>query len=88
MNSFAEGGRSGSFVLFTHDKKYLIKLTTNDELSTLFKFLPNYHHKMKHSQSLLCRIYGLYTLKHGQKKKVHIILMKNMCDLPLEVRYS
>jgi hypothetical protein len=85
MNSFAEGGRSGSFILFTHDKKYLLKLTTNDELTTLFKFLPSYHHKMKYSQSLLCRIYGIYTLKHGQKKKVNLILMKNMCELPLEV---
>ena len=62
-NNFASGGRSANPILFTHDKKYLIKTVSKDEKNVFVKMLPEFHSKMVKEQSLLCRIYGMFKVK-------------------------
>ena len=85
-DSFASGGRSGNPILFTWNKKFLIKTISFEEKNTLLKMLPEYHRKMRDYDSLLCRIYGIFRITVQDKKTTHIILMKNMCELPPEVK--
>lgn len=84
--AFAQGGRSANPILYTFDKKYLIKTISKDEKNIFLKMLPHYHQKMGKAYSLLCRIYGLYRIKVLNKVDTHIIIMKNMnSELPDEV---
>jgi hypothetical protein len=84
--AFAQGGRSANPILYTYDKKYLIKTISKDEKNVFLKMLPHYHQKMGKAYSLLCRIYGLYRIKVLNKVDTHIIIMKNMnSELPDEV---
>jgi hypothetical protein len=57
-------GKSGSFFFFTHDNKFLIKTLTNNELETLLEgFIENYYdHLNLNRQTLLAKIYGIYTV--------------------------
>jgi hypothetical protein len=57
-------GKSGSFFFFTHDNKYLVKTITNNELTTMLgAFMKNYHeHISSTPESLLARIYGLFSI--------------------------
>ena len=57
--SFASGGRSANPIIFTHDKKYLLKTISKSEKNVLLEMLPEYHRRMRDTKSLLCRIYGL-----------------------------
>lgn len=62
-NSFASGGRSANPILFTHDRKYLIKTVSKDEKDTFIKMLPEFHRRMVNDKSLLCRMYGIFRVK-------------------------
>ena len=57
-------GKSGSFFFFSHDNKFIIKTITNNELNTMLgKFMQNYYeHTSTTPESLLARIYGLYSI--------------------------
>lgn len=85
--AFASGGRSANPILYTHDKKYLIKTISKEEKNLLLSILPKFHQKMGDAYSLLCRIYGVYRIKILNKIDTHIVIMKNMCELPEEVTY-
>ena len=82
-----DGGRSGSEIIFTYDKKYLLKRIPKTERETLLKILGDYHNIMINSQSLLCRIYGLYTFAINDFEE-DIILMRNMNELSSDVFIS
>jgi hypothetical protein len=60
--SIASGGRSQNPIIFTWDKKFLIKTIDKDEKNIFLQMLPEYHKRMKDSKSLLCRIYGLFRI--------------------------
>ena len=65
MNKVRESeGKSGSFFFFSHDKKFLIKTITTNELNTMLgKFMKNYYeHTSTNSDTLLAKIYGLYSI--------------------------
>eukprot|EP00340_Litonotus_pictus_P011140 CAMPEP_0170539604 /NCGR_PEP_ID=MMETSP0209-20121228/104053_1 /TAXON_ID=665100 ORGANISM="Litonotus pictus, Strain P1" /NCGR_SAMPLE_ID=MMETSP0209 /ASSEMBLY_ACC=CAM_ASM_000301 /LENGTH=380 /DNA_ID=CAMNT_0010841611 /DNA_START=1221 /DNA_END=2359 /DNA_ORIENTATION=- len=79
--AFASGGRSANPILYTHDKKYLIKTISKEEKNILLSMLPQFHEKMGKAYSLLCRIYGLYRIQVLNKADTHILLMKNMNEL-------
>lgn len=80
--AFAKGGRSANPILYTHDQKYLIKTISKSEKNVLIKMLPDFHSRLAKPYSLLCRIYGLYRIKVLDKLDTHIIIMKNMNELP------
>ena len=86
--SFASGGRSANPIIFTYDKKYLLKTISKSEKNVLLEILPEYHRKMKDAKSLLCRIYGLYRIDVGGKQSMHLIVMRNMNELPSMTKYA
>lgn len=83
--SFASGGRSANPIIFTHDRKFLLKTISKSEKNILLKLLPEFHRRMRDLNSYLCRIYGLYRIKLGDKADVHLLLMRNMCELSNDV---
>lgn len=85
IDSFASGGRSANPIIFTHDKKFLLKTISKEEKNIFVKMLPEYHRRMRDTKSYLCRIYGVFRIKVGDKQDTHIIIMKNMNELPSDV---
>lgn len=85
--SFASGGRSANPILFTHDKRYLIKTISKEEKNIFIKLLPEFHRRMRDSKTLMCRIYGMFRVKVGDKEIAHVILMRNMGELPNDVLF-
>ena len=75
-------GRSGSFFFFSHDRKFIIKTMTKGELDLFLKIQPRLseHHK-KTPRSLLCKIFGVFTVKMSKVDAVHIMLMENTMRL-------
>jgi len=57
-------GKSGSFFFFSHDKKFLIKTLTDNELeNVLNNFMDLYYEYISENpDSLIARIYGIYTI--------------------------
>jgi hypothetical protein len=86
-DSFASGGRSSNPIIFTHDKKFLLKTITKEEKNIFIKMLPEYHRRMRDCKSYLCRIYGIFRIRVYNKQDAHIILMRNMNELPSQVQY-
>ena len=58
-------GKSGSFFFFSHDSKLIIKTIIESEMKLLMKMVGdvNNHILTSQNQSLLARIYGMYTIK-------------------------
>lgn len=82
---FAEGGRSNSPILFTHDQKYLIKIISTKEKDLLLKLLSQFYKKMNENTSFLCRIYGLYNIISNKKPEISVIILRNMNELSNKV---
>lgn len=76
-------GKSGSFFFFTSNNKFLIKTITNEELDTLLNgFMEKYYiHIINNPDSLLARLYGLYTITIKGISQVNIVLMQNINSL-------
>jgi 1-phosphatidylinositol-4-phosphate 5-kinase len=71
-------GKSGSFFFFSHDKNFIIKTMTESDLSTFKKlFMAYFKGVASRPNSLLARIYGIYTVKKEEVEPVHLILMGN-----------
>ena len=86
--SFASGGRSANPIIFTYDKKLLLKTISKSEKNVMLNILPEYHRRMRDTKSLLCRIYGLYRIEVKGKQNMHIIVMRNMNELPSLTKYA
>lgn len=81
------GGRSPNSIQYTWDKKMLIKTISKHEKKLLMKdMLTKYHVRMRDTKTLLCRIYGVFRIQIGDQYDSYVVLMKNMCDLPLDTR--
>lgn len=71
-------GASGSFFFFTYDRRFIIKTMSKSELDLFLEILPDYEiHLKENSNSLLARIYGVYTIHMHKIATVHLILMAN-----------
>lgn len=79
-------GKSGSFFFFTHDNKYMLKTIHEAEFVTLnYNYMKDYYlHCQDEEKTLLCRIYGLYTLK-VYSYNMRLILMENLCPIDEEL---
>lgn len=74
-------GKSGSFFFFSHDRGFIIKTMNSSEYSTFLKFFKQYmHHLMVNKNSLLARIYGIFTVNIEKLAPVHLIMMGNTVD--------
>ena len=72
-------GKSGSFFISTDDNQYMVKTLRSDEFELIRKtFLNEYvTYVTRNRNSLLCRIYGMYTIK-VQEKEILVIVMRNV----------
>ena len=80
MFSAGEGaGASGSFFFFSFDQRFLIKTVTKEEKLVLDKVMPEYmEHLMKmRNQSMMARIYGLFTIKTNYFEPLEVMVMQN-----------
>jgi hypothetical protein len=72
-------GKSGSFFFYSHDRKFIIKTITAEERETLLNVLNKYYKYVKeHEQTLITKIYGIYTLVIRNASSVNVILMQNL----------
>lgn len=71
-------GRSGSFFFFSHDRKFIIKTMTSGELELYLKLLPEFCNLFKtNKNSLIAKIFGVFTVNTEFMKEVHVMLMEN-----------
>ena len=69
-------GASGSFFFFSHDKRFIVKTVTKEELDVTLQLLPYMHdHFSKNPKSIISRVYGVYTVKMKTYYPVHLILV-------------
>ena len=79
FNTGEAAGASGAFFFHSHDRRFIVKTMPKDELDLLLKILPDLHrHLLKNPESLLSRIYGVYTVKMKSYGAVHMIIMGNI----------
>ena len=71
-------GKSGSFFFFSFDKRFLVKTMNNAELAVFIDCLPEYVLFLrKNHDSMIARIYGIYTVQMEDITPVHLLLMSN-----------
>jgi 1-phosphatidylinositol-4-phosphate 5-kinase len=70
-------GQSGSFFFFTKDGKYVVKTLRYNEKDTLLSLLDDlFNHFIKtKNQSLIGRVYGVYTIQTDFFEDVNIFIM-------------
>ena len=84
-------GKSGSFFFLTHDKKFMIKTINASELKIMLNILPSYiKHHLKYPDSLISKIFGVFTVKRQGMSPVILCLMENTVQLknPEMLRYK
>ena len=75
-------GKSGSFFFFSYDRKFIIKTMTNSELDYLLSILSEVScHFKENPNSLLSKIFGVFTVKTDATNEVHLMLMENTLQL-------
>ena len=71
-------GKSGSFFFHSHDKQFIIKTMKTAERKALTKIMPEYVSYLKENKnSMLAKIYGMFTLKRKYMAPVSVMLMEN-----------
>jgi 1-phosphatidylinositol-4-phosphate 5-kinase len=71
-------GKSGSFFFFSHDKQFIVKTMTKSDLKTFKKIFRCYFSTIcSRPNSLLARIYGIYTIKMENIVPVSLMVMGN-----------
>lgn len=73
-------GRSGNIFLCTDDNRLLLKTIDREEKQNLIrKMLPDYlEHMRRHPNSLLCKIYGVFTVKIPGVAPIHLLILENL----------
>jgi len=75
-------GKSGSFFFLTHDKRFMIKTIKASELKIMLEILPDYiSHLVKYPDSLISKIFGVFTVKRTRMDPVILALMENTVQL-------
>ena len=74
-------GKSGSFMFSSFDRRFLVKTMNNAEKKVLINSLPKYlDHLRKNPESLIARIYGIFTVQMEDIAVVHLLLMGNLFE--------
>lgn len=72
-------GKSGSFFFFSQDNRFIIKTLTDQEMETLFNMLDDLVDFLrKNPDSLIARIYGVFTLRTNVFSPVRVMIMQNV----------
>lgn len=86
---FSEG-KSGAFLYFTHDRRYIVKTCTTGELKFLLHILPKYEEFMtEFPESLINLISGAHSITMYNKVVNFIVIQTAFdTDLPIHDRYD
>ena len=78
----SDGGKSGEFFFCTHDNKLIVKTLSSNELQIFLKYFEEYYnYLMKHKDSLITKIYGVYTFfRKDIDISNHVIIMRNIVN--------
>lgn len=80
-NIFKSGegmGKSGSFFFFSHDERFLIKTMTLDDFQAWMKMFEEYYlHVTQYPDSLIARVYGVYSIRVEGMSIVYYMMMGN-----------
>ncbi len=70
-------GQSGQFFFFSHDNRFIIKTLRGKEKQNLLDVLDEMilHFEKNKNQSLITRIYGLFTIKSNVFVDLDVIIM-------------
>ena len=75
-------GSSGSFFFFSHDSMFIIKTMTKSEVKAFVPIIPQYiEHFRKNPQTLIAKIFGVFTVKTKQTGMIHFFIMENTMRL-------
>ena len=75
-------GRSGSFFFFSHDKKFIIKTMSKGEHCLFLDLIPSLSkHYIDNPDSLIAKIFGVFTVRCSRMDEVHIMLMENTLQI-------
>lgn len=72
-------GASGSFFFFSHDNKFILKTMQADERGKLLQMIDNFadYLRERNNNSLMARIYGVFSIRTTLFAKVDVIVMQN-----------
>jgi len=72
-------GASGSFFFFSYDHRFIIKTLTSEEVKLLEIIIQDYvrHIQEMENQSMLARIYGLFTITTNYFVPLNVMVMQN-----------
>jgi len=83
--NFSEG-KSGSFFCFSPDKRFILKTIDQSEAAVLMEILPAYYyHLQQHPNSLLCRIYGLHSVRIQNDVEIFVIIISNLFNTKKQI---
>ena len=75
-------GKSGSFFFFSYDRQFIIKTMNANEKKVFIAALPTYlKHLSTYPQSLIARIYGIFTVEMEDMEAVDLLLMANAAHM-------
>lgn len=83
--SGADGGKGGEFFFFSFDNRVILKTLTNTDLTQLRSILRDYYRYFeKNKDSMIAKIYGVYTFERKDVKdqSITIMLMRNIAAVP------
>ena len=71
-------GKSGSFFFFSKDQRFIIKTMTDDDFDAWCRIQKHYFkHVQTNENSLLARVYGVYSIRMEDQKPVKLVVMEN-----------
>ncbi|KAJ1440882.1 hypothetical protein B484DRAFT_322812 [Ochromonadaceae sp. CCMP2298] len=86
--NFSEG-RSGAFLFYSSDQRFVCKSTTKVELTALRRIMPTYVQFLaKHPNSLLCRFVGAHCLRMYGNELNFLVMMNVFPSHRLEERFD
>mmetsp|Transcript_21043 Transcript_21043/g.32100 ORF Transcript_21043/g.32100 Transcript_21043/m.32100 type:complete len:1001 (-) Transcript_21043:140-3142(-) len=79
---FMSNAKSGQFMFYSCDGKYMIKTITTTESKFLRRILPHYfRHCFQNPNTLISRFYGMYRVKmYHLERRVKFIIMNSVFD--------
>lgn len=80
-------GKSGSFIYYTEDSRYLIKTIGKEEYRLFKATLRNYHQFLSENpDTFIVRIFGMHKLKKvNSSKRYYLVVMNNVFSSPLQI---
>lgn len=82
MSMSESKGKSGSFFFVTHDKHFVIKTISDEEVEKLIEKAEEFSEYItENEETLIGRIYGVYTIM-VDISKVNVIVMQNLMQFP------